>query len=169
MYSLDETIKGDIRVRGVSDMRKESQESKLQPGITLSSYIQVIDLTGQPLFHGNSTLVVSLKDGGIQYTGNFLTLICSLLLRKIFKSLNPMYQRFYWTLVQVQAIANKNSPHPKFASRYVVSCSSFASMSCVDSHSVESEQNITLLKDGSIAPYAWGPMRTFSRYLLSMW
>ena len=123
MYSLDETIKGDIRVhaRGVSGIvEKESQESKLQWALqSLSSYIQVIDPnTGQPIIPPAAIqrlLYQIFKVSGINTEGIFPDFDLQSAVTQDIQSLNPMYQGGTIdgrNASAGQAIANQNSLTP---------------------------------------------------------
>lgn len=100
MYSMDETIKGDIRVhaRGVSGIvEKESQESKLQWALqSLSSYVQVIDpTTGQPIIPPaaiSRLLYQIFKVSGISTEGIFPDYDLQSAFTQDMLSLNPLYQ-----------------------------------------------------------------------------
>lgn len=123
MYSLDETIKGDIRVhaRGVSGIvEKESQESKLQWALqSLSSYIQVIDPnTGQPIIPPAAIqrlLYQIFKVSGISTEGIFPDFDLQSAVTQDIQSLNPLYQGGTIdgrNASAGQAIANQNSLTP---------------------------------------------------------
>lgn len=100
MYSMDETIKGDIRVhaRGVSGIvEKESQESKLQWALqSLSSYMSVVDqTTGQPIVPPAAIqrlLYQIFKISGINTEGIFPDFDLQSAVTQDIQSLNPLYQ-----------------------------------------------------------------------------
>lgn len=100
MYSMDETIKGDIRVhaRGVSGIvEKESQESKLQWALqSLSAYTTVVDqTTGQPivpLAAIQRLLYQIFKISGISTEGIFPDFDLQSAVTQDIQSLNPLYQ-----------------------------------------------------------------------------
>ena len=123
MYSLDETIKGDIRVhaRGVSGIvEKESQESKLQWALqSLSSYMQVVDPnTGQPIVPPAAIqrlLYQIFKVSGISTEGIFPDFDLQSAVTQDIQSLNPLYQGGTIdgrNASAGQAIANQNSLTP---------------------------------------------------------
>jgi hypothetical protein len=100
MYSMDETIKGDIRVhaRGVSGIvEKESQESKLQWALqSLSAYTTVVDqTTGQPIVPPAAIqrlLYQIFKISGISTEGIFPDFDLQSAVTQDIQSLNPLYQ-----------------------------------------------------------------------------
>ena len=100
MYSMDETIKGDIRVhaRGVSGIvEKESQESKLQWALqSLSAYTTVVDqTTGQPIVPPAAIqrlLYQIFKISGISTEGIFPDFDLQSAVAQDIQSLNPLYQ-----------------------------------------------------------------------------
>ena len=100
MYSLDTTIKGDIRVhaRGVSGIvEKETQESKLQWALqSLAPYMQVIDpQTQQPIIPAKAVqllLYQIFKSSGINTEGIFPNFEFEAAVSQDMLGLNPMYQ-----------------------------------------------------------------------------
>lgn len=100
MYSMDTTIKGDIRVhaRGVSGIvEKENQESKLQWALqSLAPYMQVIDpQTQQPIIPARAIqllLYQIFKSSGINTEGIFPDFELEAALSQDIRGLNPMYQ-----------------------------------------------------------------------------
>lgn len=100
MYSMDTTIKGDIRVhaRGVSGIvEKENQESKLQWALqSLAPYMQVIDpQTQQPIIPPRAIqllLYQIFKSSGINTEGIFPDFELEAALSQDIRGLNPMYQ-----------------------------------------------------------------------------
>lgn len=119
MYSMDTTIKGDIRVhaRGVSGIvEKENQESKLQWALqSLAPYMQVIDpQTQQPIIPPRAIqllLYQIFKSSGINTEGIFPDFELEAALSQDIRGLNPMYQGGTIDGRNVsagQAIANQN-------------------------------------------------------------
>lgn len=100
MFSMDTTIKGDIRVhaRGVSGIvEKETQESKLQWALqSLSSYVGVQDpMTGQPIVPAEAIrrlLYQIMKSSGISTEGIFPDYDLQSAMTQDVQNLNPMYQ-----------------------------------------------------------------------------
>lgn len=100
MYSMDTTIKGDIRVhaRGVSGIvEKENQESKLQWALqSLAPYMQVIDpQTQQPIIPPRAIqllLYQIFKSSGINTEGIFPDFELEAAISQDIRGLNPMYQ-----------------------------------------------------------------------------
>ena len=100
MFSLDMTIKGDIRVhaRGVSGIvEKETQENKLQWALqSLSSYVGMQDpMTGQPVVPAEAIrrlLYQIMKSSGISTEGIFPDYDLQSAMVQDVRSLNPMYQ-----------------------------------------------------------------------------
>lgn len=123
MYSLDQTIKGDIRVyaRGVSGIvEKETQESKLQWALqSLSAYVGMIDPeTGRPVVPPAAIqrmLYQIMKVSGISTEGIFPDFDLQSAFTQDMQSLNPMYQGGTIdgrNASAGQAIANQNSLIP---------------------------------------------------------
>lgn len=123
MYSLDQTIKGDIRVyaRGVSGIvEKETQESKLQWALqSLSAYVGMIDPeTGRPVVPPAAIqrmLYQIMKVSGISTEGIFPNFDLQSAFTQDMQSLNPMYQGGTIdgrNASAGQAIANQNSLIP---------------------------------------------------------
>ena len=99
MFSLDQTIKGDIRVhaRGVSGIvEKETQESKLQWALqSLSAYVGMQDQQGQPVVPPEAIrrlLYQIMKSSGISTEGIFPDYDLQSAFTQDIQSLNPMYQ-----------------------------------------------------------------------------
>ncbi len=99
MFSLDQTIKGDIRVhaRGVSGIvEKENQESKLQWALqSLSSYVGMQDMQGMPVVPPEAIrrlLYQIFKSSGISTEGIFPDYDLQSAFSQDIQSLNPMYQ-----------------------------------------------------------------------------
>lgn len=100
MYSLDKTIKGDIRVhaRGVSGIvEKEAHESKLQWALqSLGPYMQIIDpATQMPIIPPEAIkrlLYQIFKSSGINTEGVFPDYDLQSAYTQDLQSLNPMYQ-----------------------------------------------------------------------------
>lgn len=100
MFSMDTTIKGDIRVhaRGVSGIvEKETQESKLQWALqSLSSYVGMQDpMTGQPIVPPEAIrrlLYQIMKSSGISTEGIFPDYDLQSAMVSDMRGLNPMYQ-----------------------------------------------------------------------------
>lgn len=120
MYSLDTTIKGDIRVhaRGVSGIvEKENQESKLQWALqSLGQYLGVQDpQTGQPIIPARAIqllLYQVFKSSGISTEGIFPDFDLEAAVTQDMSGLNPMYQGGTIDGRNAnagQAIANQNS------------------------------------------------------------
>lgn len=125
MFSLDSTIKGDIRVhaRGVSGIvEKENQESKLQWALqSLSGYMGQIDpIDQQPIVPGEAIrrlLYQVLKSSGVSTDGIFPDYDLQAAMTQDVRSLNPMYQGGTIdgrNASAGQAIANQNGlvPNP---------------------------------------------------------
>lgn len=100
MFSMDTTIKGDIRVhaRGVSGIvEKENQESKLQWALqSLSGYMGAVDPVDQrPIVPGEAIrrlLYQILKSSGISTEGIFPDYDLQSAMTQDVQNLNPMYQ-----------------------------------------------------------------------------
>lgn len=100
MFSMDTTIKGDIRVhaRGVSGIvEKEAQESKLQWALqSLSAYVGMQDpTTGQPVVPPEAIrrlLYQIMKSSGISTEGIFPDYDLQSAMLTDMRGLNPMYQ-----------------------------------------------------------------------------
>lgn len=118
MFSLDQTIKGDIRVhaRGVSGIvERESQENKLQWALqSLGPYMQVMDSSGQPLIPPEAIrrlLYQIFKSSGISTEGIFPDYDLQSAVTSDMQGLNPMYQGGTIdgrNAAAGQAIANQN-------------------------------------------------------------
>lgn len=99
MFSLDQTIKGDIRVhaRGVSGIvEKENQESKLQWALqSLAPYMQIMDSSGQPLIPPEAIrrlLYQIFKSSGIDTDGIFPDYELQSAVGTDMRGLNPLVQ-----------------------------------------------------------------------------
>lgn len=123
MFSLDQTIKGDIRVhaRGVSGIvERETQENKLQWALqSLGPYMQIIDPnTGQPIIPPEAIkrlLYQIFKSSGINTEGIFPDYDMQSAVSSDIQSLNPMYQGTVLdgrNAAAGQAIANQNGLMP---------------------------------------------------------
>lgn len=125
MFSLDQTIKGDIRVhaRGVSGIvERETQESKLQWALqSLAPYMQVMDpATGTSIIPPEAIkrlLYQIFKSSGINTEGIFPDYDLQSAVSSDMQSLNPMYQGGTMdgrNAAAGQAIANQNGllPNP---------------------------------------------------------
>lgn len=119
MFSLDQTIKGDIRVhaRGVSGIvERETQESKLQWALqSLAPYMQVIDpATQAPIIPPEAIkriLYQIFKSSGISTEGIFPDYDLQSAVSMDMQGLNPMYQGGTMdgrNAAAGQAIANQN-------------------------------------------------------------